>query len=348
MDNLEVSQLCVSMDSSLETVISCFENLGGRIVLVVDDHKCLLGTITDGDVRRALIDGLAMTTKASDIMNASPVVLPHNSSNSTILRRMTEDSILHIPLVNEDGKLVSLASITDFKGPMPKQNPVLIMAGGFGTRLMPLTKDTPKPMIKIGDTPMLEIIVRRLEQEGFQNIFISTHYKAEVIKDYFGDGQRFGVSISYVDESEPLGTGGAVTLMPKIEAPLIVINGDVITDINFSALMEFHHENNADCTAVFTSHDVNLPFGVIVTDGVQVKSLREKPTYKYKVNAGIYVISDGVVNAFRTPTRIDMPEILQNLLTQGKVVVAFPLHELWADVGSHDELRRVALGSETP
>ena len=341
MDNDRLQQCCVLPTTSLKEVISCFEASGDRVVLVLDNNERLCGVITDGDLRRAFMNSYALETQASEVMNTTPITLPVGSSQSKILQVMNDASILHVPILGDNGRLDSLASITDFNQRKAWPNPVLIMAGGFGRRLMPLTKDTPKPMLEVGGRPILEIIISHLEKEGLRDIFISTHHKAEVITDHFGDGGKFGVSIRYLNEHTPLGTAGGISLMPEISHPLLVINGDVISDIDFSALVDFHNSAETDCTTVFSWHEVTVPFGVMATAGTQVESVTEKPTYQFKVNAGIYILGESVVNAFSEPTHMDMPDIVSDLLLQKKSVSAFPLHETWVDIGSHEQFAHV-------
>ena len=250
-----------------------------------------------------------------------------------------------IPLVDR-GKLVGLETQKSLNSmPVKKGNPVFIMAGGFGKRLRPLTNNCPKPMLKLDKRPMLEILLTRFVNLGFSNFYISTHYMPEVISDYFGDGSKWNVKIQYVYEKYPLGTGGALGLLPDDvgDLPIILINGDILTTVDFVKILDFHEKNTAEATLCVRKYEYQVPYGVVSGDGLNVKSMEEKPTHEFFVNAGIYVVNREVKNLCERGEHMDMPRVLEKLVTNAKEVLMFPVHEYWLDIGRPDDYRRAQI-----
>lgn len=312
-----------------------------RVVLVVDNENRLLGVVTDGDVRRGLLNNLSLTDKVSEVMNTSPVTVTLPVSKSALVELMEEKSILSVPLL-DDGKVVGLETLQHVMAKPRYENPVFVMAGGFGTRLRPLTDTCPKPMLKVGDKPILETVLQSFVQAGFVNFYISTHYMPEQIRAHFGDGEKWGVSITYVHEETPLGTGGALGLLPKDmpDLPLIMINGDVLTKVDFERLLEFHNNNNADATMCVREYEYQIPYGVIKGEGNKLTSMVEKPIQRFFVNAGIYVVSPRVIQSVSENYRIDMPTLLEQHMYEREKVLMFPIHEYWLDIGRMDDFNR--------
>lgn len=328
-----------SIKDSLEKINS--ETL--RICIVVNSRNELLGVVTDGDVRRGLLKGVLLEQPVKDIMNPNPITASEGTDKDELIEIMNSKNLLSIPIL-KGNKVVGLETLHSAMNEISKKtNPIFIMAGGFGTRLRPLTDNCPKPMLKIGDKPMLEILIGRFKKAGFYNIYISTHFMPEKIMDHFGSGENFGVNIKYVHESSPLGTGGALGLLPKgicREMPLILINGDVLTTLNFSKLLKFHKENSAHATICVKSHDYQIPYGVIEGDGLKITNMVEKPIHKYFVNAGVYVLSPEVVNSVSEGKNITAPELVERFIKRNKNVFMFPIHEYWLDVGREEDFER--------
>ena len=314
-----------------------------RMSIVVDLNGDLLGVLTDGDVRRGLLEGVTLDDTVVKVMNSNPVTAQEGVSRNELIEIMETKNFLSIPILKEN-KVVGLETLRGaISNVVKKSNPVFIMAGGFGTRLRPLTDDCPKPMLKIGNKPMLEILVERFKKEGFFNIYISTHYFADRIMDYFGDGQRHGVNITYVHELEPLGTGGALGLLPDAtcnELPLILINGDILTTLDFSNLLDYHKKNSATATICVKEYEYQIPYGVIERDGLKVTSMKEKPFHKYFVNAGVYVLEPEVVNSVAKGSYIDAPIVVEKYIEKGSNVLMFPIHEYWLDIGRLEDFER--------
>jgi dTDP-glucose pyrophosphorylase len=327
---------------SLEQAIQVLDKAALRIVLVVDDHERLLGTLTDGDVRRALLQHLPLDTLVEKVMNTRPKTADQNWTESRILALMERYEVLQLPLVNEAGKVVGLINLHDLLNKHRHDNPVFLMAGGFGTRLRPLTNNCPKPMLKVGDKPILEQILLNFVEAGFHRFYISTHYMPEVIRDYFGNGEKWGISIQYVHEDKPLGTGGALGLLPhdEIDLPLFMMNGDLLTSLNIHGFLEFHETQNSLATMCVREYEHQVPYGVITSEGTQVKSMVEKPVHKFFVNAGIYLLSPELVKSVEPGTRIDMPTLLEQQIDEGRPVNMFPIHEYWLDIGRMDDFQK--------
>ncbi|WP_421227153.1 nucleotidyltransferase family protein [Aeromonas jandaei] len=313
-----------------------------RICLVVDDKRHLLGVVTDGDIRRAILSNVALTQSVTEVMNKAPITVSAKLSRAQLLDTMSTYSILSLPVLNETGQLIGLETWERATSQPTYNNPVLIMAGGFGTRLKPLTDTCPKPMLKIGDKPILETLLNQFIKAGFKNIYISTHYMPELIADYFGDGSAWGANIKYIHEKHPLGTGGALGLLPAElpKLPLIVINGDVLTTVNFNSLLDFHIQNGSDATMCVREYSYQIPYGVIMGEGNNVTSMVEKPVHHFFVNAGIYVVNPHIVRSVTKEERIDMPTLLEKHMQGKKTISMFPLHEYWLDIGRMEDFNR--------
>ena len=332
----------ISAESELSEALKIIDNEALRIALVVDDKQKLLGVVTDGDIRRALLNHRSLSTKVSEIMNFSPVTAKAISSREELVAVMEEKGILSIPLIDDSNVVLGLETLQRVTKPTRK-NPVFIMAGGFGTRLRPLTDNCPKPMLKIGDKPFLETLIRAFKRFGFVDFYISTHFMPEQIHAHFKDGQWLGVNITYVHEDEPLGTGGALGLLPSSlpkDLPLIMINGDILTKVDFGRLLDFHISNRADATMCVREYEYQIPYGVVQGDGKKIIDLVEKPIQKFFVNAGIYVLSPNVIQSVSKNKRIDLPSILEKFVECRDKVFMFPVHEYWLDIGRMEDFNR--------
>ena len=331
--------ILVSQSDSIQSVLKVIEKESLQLALVVDTEKKLLGTVTDGDIRRAMIDEKPLSTAVSEIMTTAPTVVKIDTSSADALNMMKLMGISSIPIL-KGGKVVGLETLHKLFQKTQYENPVFLMAGGFGARLRPLTDHCPKPLLKVGDKPILETVLLRFIKAGFKNFYISTHYLHQMIKDHFGDGEKWGVSIKYVHENSPLGTGGAIGLLPAglPELPMIVMNGDVLTNVNLEHLLAFHNDNDAIATMCVREYEYQVPFGVIEGDGLTIKSMTEKPVQHFRVNAGIYVIDREIINSVEVNEVVDMPTLLERYLH--KNVMMFPFHEYWLDIGRMGDYHR--------
>ena len=324
---------------TLKTAIQILHSGGLRIALVVDSNNKLLGTVTDGDIRRSLIKHVTMDCAIKEVMNDSPITALESDSPDLVMSMMRDKSLLHIPLVSKDGILVGLEVLHHMLENKKYDNPVFLMAGGFGTRLQPLTEKKPKPLLSVGSRPILETIISQFIDAGFYNFYISTHYKAEMIRNHFGDGSDWGVNIKYLHEDSPLGTAGALGLLPDnfTKLPIIMMNGDLLTKVNFERLLDFHHEQGNIATMCIREYDFQVPYGVVSIKNQCIFSIEEKPVQKFFVNAGIYVIEPKLINSIDGNTYIDMTNLLENQIEKGECVSAFPIHEYWLDIGMKNE-----------
>lgn len=334
-------QVVVAPSTSLQTALKQLDEGALRIVLVCDETMHLQGVVTDGDVRRGLLRGVGLDAPVSQVMNTQPITVTPETSRSDAVALMQSKSILAIPVVSQ-GCVIDLQTLQKLQSSRSYQNPVFIMAGGFGTRLRPLTDNTPKPMLKVGERPILETLLLNFIKSGFSNFYISTHYLPEVIRNYFGDGSKWNVNITYVHEEEPLGTGGALGLLPESTPglPLIMVNGDVLTSVDFERVLDFHMTHHALATMCVREYDYQIPYGVIMGDGERIISMEEKPIQRFFVNAGIYVISPEIFKNVEKQKRIDMPTLLQTYLDANEDVFMFPIHEYWLDIGRMDDFKR--------
>lgn len=332
----------VGPDTTMESAIATLDRVALRIVMVVDAERHLLGVVTDGDVRRALLRHVPLTTPVSDIMCTTPRTATQDWSREQILAVMDRHKFIQLPVVDAENRVVGLETLHGLLQRGKLDNPVFLMAGGFGTRLRPLTQDCPKPMLKVGEKPILELILESFINAGFHRFFISTHYMPEMIRQYFGDGSRWGVSIEYVHEAAPLGTGGALGLLPhdRIDLPLFMMNGDLLTTLNFRSLLDFHQEQQGVATMCVYEYEYTVPYGVIESDGRRITSIIEKPVQQFFINAGIYLLSPELVRSVQPGTRIDMPTLLERQIVAGREISMFPIHEYWLDIGRMEDFQR--------
>lgn len=339
-------KILVSPLSSIQDALKVIDNESLQLALVVDIDNRLLGTVTDGDIRRALINGVALSHPISEIMFTTPTVVDCDTSKDQLLELMNVKQLNSIPIV-EKGIVVGLETIHHITQKAKYDNPVFLMAGGFGTRLKPLTDNCPKPLLKVGDKPILETVLIQFIKSGFHNFYISTHFLPEMIKEHFGNGEKWGVSINYVHEEQPLGTGGALGLLPKDlpELPVIMMNGDVLTKVDLEALLAFHNENDANATMCVREYEYQVPFGVIESEGNKIKSMVEKPLQRFHVNAGIYVVGRRIIEQVNIDEVVDMPTLLERYLDQS--VLMFPFHEYWLDIGRIDDFNRAQIDIQT-
>ena len=330
----------VSGAGSVRDVVESLDRARTKIALVVDGQRKLLGTVTHGDIRRALLRGASLETTAQDVAQKHFQSLPDQSSPREARRYMRLHQIDQVPLVDQNGIVTGLEFLADADYFDAKPNTVVIMAGGLGMRLRPLTDHMPKPMIPVAGKPMLEWILTAASEDGFRNFVLAVNYLGEQIEEYFGDGKDFGVEITYLKEEQPLGTAGALSLLSQEQTgSIIVLNGDVLMQARLSEMLEFHRAERADMTLAVKVLDTQIPFGVVSLQGSYVEEIREKPVYRDYVNAGIYVIEPDILRTIPRMSRLDMPDLISQVVTDRRVL-AFPLHESWIDLGRRSDLEK--------
>lgn len=319
------------------------DQMQAKIALVVDAKGRLVGSIVDGDVRRGLLRGHNLQTPVHELMHRDPFVLPMNSPRQKILEAMHILEIKQIPLVNAEGSVMGIAVHDVLLGLQHSDRPnhVVIMAGGKGKRLMPITQDIPKPMVPVGGKPILEWILLRLTHYGFRHFTFAVNYLGQMIEDYFGDGSAFGCHIQYVREKEFLGTAGALSLVDSAQRhPIMVMNGDILSGIDFRDLVDFHAAGNYTATVCARAHRIEVPYGVIEMQGGCLHAIVEKPVYDSLISAGIYVLNPQVLPRIAPATALDMPDLLLSLVGDSHKIGVFVLEDEWIDVGRHDDLER--------
>ncbi|GAB2182038.1 nucleotidyltransferase family protein [Denitratisoma sp. agr-D3] len=328
-------------NASLQQAIRGLEESATQIVLVVDDQGILLGTLTDGDIRRGLLRGVELDSPVEFIMHRDALVVPPQMSQEMALHLMQVNVIHALPIVDTSRRVVGLHLLKELLLPAHRANPVVIMAGGRGTRLRPHTENCPKPLIQVGGKPMLEHIIERANAEGFRNFILAIHYLGHMIEDYFGDGSRWDVRIDYLREDVPLGTAGALSLLePAPQMPFLVTNGDVLTDIRYGELLDFHCRHSAAATMAVRQHEWQHPFGVVHIKGVDIIGFEEKPIARSHINAGVYVLEPVALRTLVRGEHCDMPTLFGRLQEQACRTIVYPMHEPWLDVGRPDDLER--------
>jgi dTDP-glucose pyrophosphorylase/CBS domain-containing protein len=336
----DITRFIVPPDATIREAISAIDRSEFGIALVVDQERRLLDTITDGDIRRAMLAGVNFESPVSTLAERRrrspyprPVTAPANAERADLLAAMEALKLRHVPLVDGEGFVVDLVVLEDL---VPHQMPglqAMVMAGGLGTRLRPLTADTPKPLLPVRGRPLLEITLARLQQAGIRRVNVATCFLPEKIESHLGDGRRFGVELKYVREPSPLGTAGALSLLEPPKERLLVLNGDILTDLDFRAMVDFHVEHAADLTMAVRRIDLEVPYGVVACDGVEVQRLTEKPSMSVMVNAGIYLLEPVVFNHLTPGAHLNMTDLIADVLTAGRRVVSFPIREYWLDIG---------------
>lgn len=321
--------------SDIRDAMRTLDETALRIAIVCDENNKLLGTVTDGDIRRGLLKNSDMQDSVSAVMNQSPRTVTPSHTRQQRIEIMDQYDLLALPIVDDKNHLVGLETLHQVLKPKKRDNPIFIMAGGFGTRLRPLTDNCPKPMLRVGDKPMLEHLINQFRVLGFHDFYISTHYMPEVIQEHFGDGNQWDISITYIHEDTPLGTGGALGLLPKNlpQLPLIMMNGDVLTKIDFTELLEHHKSLNLDATMCVRELEYKISYGVVESEGGLITNMVEKPTYRYHINTGIYVLSPECVASVQHNTKIDLPTLLKQRMDKSKKVGIYTTHEYWLDIG---------------
>jgi len=343
------SQAVLPINSNIKEAIQVLNEASLRIVLVTDATGALLGTISDGDIRRGLLKGLNLASHIESIVHHDALVVPPNLNRDVVVQLMTANKIQQIPIVDEKMHVVGLHLWDQINASTARSNIMVIMAGGKGSRLHPQTENCPKPLLPIAGKPILEHIIERAKVEGFSHFILAIYHLGHMIEEYFGNGDAFSVKIEYLREESPLGTAGALSLLsPLPESAFVVTNGDVITDIRYGELLDFHIQHKATATMAVRVHELQNPFGVVQTQGIDIIGYEEKPVSRSHINAGVYVIEPSAIRYLVKSVPCDMPTLFESLQKEADKVVAYPIHERWLDVGRPDDLMTASIDSQKP
>ncbi|MEW5819440.1 MAG: nucleotidyltransferase family protein [Cyanobacteriota bacterium] len=343
----DLKLLTVSNKATVRDTLEAIDRGVMGIALVVDDDYHLIGTITDGDIRRALIKGGSISDNIAPIMNINPIKAHIGKSNYELISIMNSKTITQIPIIDDNGKLVDVKNLSELLISNKKDNKLVIMAGGLGTRLRPFTNTTPKPLLPIGNKPILETIIEHAKFHGLVDIIISINYLSESIENYLGDGSKIGVKIKYLHEKDSLGTAGALSLIEdKITEDIIVINGDILTRTNFDKMLEFHKNNNNTLTVGTRPYKTQIPYGIIKHSNDIIESIEEKPVLKYTINAGIYILSPHAFKFIPEKQFFHMTHLMEKLIENKMRVGNFPIEDYWLDIGKINDYYRANIEFE--
>lgn len=345
---IDIPQLSLTVSATIQEAIEAIDRSGRfSVALLVDAEGRLLNTLTDGDIRRGLLRNLSLQSPVTDLLpikaglpNPVAVTAPVGTDDLTLIDLMRTRNVRQVPLVDARGVPVNVVTLAELLSEPLAPLQAVVMAGGLGSRLQPLTAETPKPMLHVGGRPLMEVIVEQLRETGVRKINIATHYQAQKIVEHFGDGTGFGVDIAYVNEETPLGTGGALGLMAPPDDPVLVINGDILTDVDFRAMHAFHQEHDAQMTVAVRRYEVQVPYGVVECDGPNLVGLQEKPQVGFFVNAGIYLIEPEIYRYIPANQHFNMTDLIELLMVEKKTIVSFPVREYWLDIGHHADYAR--------
>ena len=341
---MNINKIKLFPNSTIKEALKIIDSGAVKIALVVDENDKLLGTITDGDIRRAILKGKSLEDSIRDIYYKNPITVSIDESKENIINLCTSKKIYQIPVVDKNGKIVKIILLDEILKPKEYPNKVILMVGGLGSRLRPLTEDTPKPMLNVGGKPILQTIIEQFRNYGFKNFILCLNYKAEIIKNYFQDGSKFGVNIEYIVENKRMGTAGALSLLrEKPKEPFFVMNGDVLTNVNFENMLEYHLSHNSTATMAVREYDFQVPFGVVNMENNEIKAIEEKPIYKFFVSAGIYILNPECIDYIPKDEFYDMPTLFEDLIKNNKKTYSFPIREYWMDIGRVEEYEKAQL-----
>lgn len=342
-----ISHIKLTPSSTIKEALKIIDSGAMQIALIVDETDHLIGTITDGDIRRGLLNGLDLQSNIESIIYKNPTVAKISDTKEEILKKALAKKLHQIPIVDDENRILGIKEIEELVSPSIKPNKVILMVGGLGTRLRPLTENTPKPMLMVGNKPILQTIVEKFAEYGFVNIVMCVNYKSQIIQDYFKDGSAFGVKIEYVLENQRMGTAGALSLLTSLpNDPFFVMNGDLLTNVNFEHLYHYHLSNNAMATMCVREYDFQVPYGVVNIEEGRILSIQEKPVQKFFVSAGIYMLNPQVIEYIERDAFFDMPTLFEKLIIQGKDALSFPIREYWLDIGRMEEYERANIEYE--
>lgn len=343
---IEIAALCLKPENSLKEAMQTLDRTSQGVVLVTGDDLKLLNTVTDGDIRRAILGGRKLDDKLSCILEVKKqahkhaITAPKELPVELLRDLMIKNVVRQIPLLQPDGTLCGLATFDEVFSGGKAPVEAVIMAGGYGKRLLPLTTHTPKPMLKVGDRPLLQRTIESLRTAGIENVHITTHFAGDKIQEHFGDGADFGVNVRYVEEEKPLGTAGSLANLQHHTSPFLVINGDVLTGVDFRVVCQFHEEHEAELTVCVRQYDFNIPYGVVECDSGYVTAVKEKPTYSFFVNAGIYLVDPSALDLIPPDETFHMTDLIAALIAKNRKVASFPILEYWLDIGQPSDYDR--------
>lgn len=336
-----LDKIKITAQSTVREALKIIDGGAMQIAIVVDENDRLVGTLTDGNIRRGLLNNLTLDDCIESIIFRTPTVATLSDTKEEILQKALGKKLHQIPIVDDQYRVVGIEEIEELVRPHVKQNIVVLMVGGLGSRLRPLTEDTPKPMLKVGNKPILQTIVEKFAEYGFVNIVMCVNYKSHIIQDFFGDGSTFGVKISYILEEERMGTAGALSLLKSLpNDPFFVMNGDLLTNVNFEHLRNYHLSQNAIATMCVREYDFQVPYGVVHMEGNTILSIQEKPLHKFYVSAGIYMLNPEVIQHIPLEQFYDMPTLFETLIQRQQKTIPFPIREYWLDIGRMEEYER--------
>ena len=345
-----LEEFAVSPDSPMREVLELIDRNGEGVALVLDGDRRLLGIVTDGDIRRAILEDTNFDQPVRQFLDqkvnlgwAAPFTAHGDTPEGELLRMMHLRLVRHLPLVDDDGRVTGLALLSQLAQDPELPIHAVVMAGGFGTRLPGLSQDLPKPLQPVGGKPVIEHILGQLKERGVRRVSIATHYRADMIEEHIGDGRDLGLDVRYARESKPLGTAGALGMLRDTTEPLLVMNGDILTALDVRAMLDFHQEAGSDITVGVRKYQMQVPFGVFDVEGTTVRKLEEKPTMSLFINAGVYMLEPAMLERIPSDTRLDMTDLIQRVLDGDGVVTSFPIHEYWIDVGQHKDLMRAQM-----
>ena len=337
----DISKIILKKTATIKTALEVIDECAIRIAIVIDDDEKVIGTISDGDARRALLKSYSLDSSIEDVYFKTPTLGYISDSKDQIIKKAISKKLYQVPIVDENNRLIYVEDLATLLQRRTRRNRVVLMAGGLGTRLRPLTDDVPKPLLQIGGKPILETIIQNFVKHGFVEIIISVNYRSQMIKSYFGDGKKWGANITYIEENKRLGTAGALSLLQEIpKEPFFVMNADLLTTVNFEQMLEFHSLENSIATMAVREYEYQVPYGVIEIKDSQISSIKEKPLQKFFVNAGIYVLSPKILNNIPKDEFYDMPTLFEELIKENRKILSFPIHEYWLDIGRIDEFQQ--------
>jgi dTDP-glucose pyrophosphorylase len=338
-----LEQVVISPQLTIEETIPYLDKAGLGVLLLCDSNRKLVGVVTDGDIRRAFLNQVSFQRPCIEIASLNPLTISGAVFSGKALQQMDSGkpfAVGHLPVLNIQGEVIDLLLRCDLVSEESPDMTAIVMAGGYGTRLKPLTDSIPKPMLPVGDKPLLELIIDQLRCSGIQQVSIATHYLPDRIKNYFGDGKEFGIDVSYIDENQPLGTAGALRLIDSVICPILVINGDILTKVDFRAMLKFHNSLNAHLTVGVRKIDIKIPFGVVSSNDQFITNIEEKPVIGILANAGIYLVEPAILHLIPRQRRYDMTDLIRLSIKRERNVVSFPIVEYWIDVGQPKDYQK--------
>jgi dTDP-glucose pyrophosphorylase len=340
----QISEIKITPAVSIREALRIIDTGAMRIAIVVDETGIMIGTLTDGDIRRGLLKGMELDDPIKDIYNNQPVSVKISDPKEKIIELALERRVYQIPVLDDEGRVIRLAEIDQLIKQEKHPNTVVLMAGGLGARLRPLTENTPKPMLPIGGKPILETVIGQFKKQGYTKFVIALNYKGDIIKKYFGNGLTMGVDIRYLEENQRMGTAGALGLLERIpDESFFVMNADILTLVDFESLMDFHNRNSSDATMCIREFGMEVPYGVVRLNKDNIVSIEEKPVQQFYVNAGIYVLTPEILNLIPNGLPLDMTGLFEKAVEKGMTTLSFPIREFWMDIGKPEDYERANL-----